>query len=184
MIILTPEHVYIDSDTDRVFPGVTSVIKDAGLMGYMPGDEWYLERGTAVHEATALWDRGVLDEDSLDPQIAPFLASWKQYRADTGFAPKLIEEIFVDPIFGYAGTIDRDGLDIKSGSPAKWYVLQNAAYWHSPIVNKGPWQTVFLRENGSYKVVVYAPQELYEAFQVFTAALTLNAWKTRNGLLK
>jgi len=185
MIVCTSDHTYVDDATGRTYPGVTQIIYEAGLMGYMPGDDWYMTRGTLVHECTAMWDCGILWEEALDPALTGFLAAWKRYRADTGFtpAPDFIERICFDPVLGYAGTIDRDGLDIKAGVPTKWFLIQAAAYWHSPEVNKGPWRTVFLREEGTYKVIVYNPQDLYRAFQVFTAALTLYAWKAQNGLL-
>jgi len=179
MILLTPDHTYIDDATGQAFPGVTSVIREAGLMGYMPGDDWYMTRGTLVHECTALFDQGMLDEDALDPALVGFLVAWKKYRADTGFtpAPDFIERICFDPVLGYCGTLDRDGLDIKAGVPTKWFLIQAAAYWHSPEVNKGPWQSVYLHDDGTYKVKVYAPQKLYAAFQVFCAALTVTNWK-------
>ena len=179
MIVCTPEHTYIDSDTDRVYPGVTSIIKDAGLMGWLPNDDYYLKRGTWVHEACALWDRGLLEESDLAPGLVGFVAAWKKYRADTGLtpAPDFIERIGFDPVLGYCGTLDRNGLDIKAGAPCAWHILQAAAYWHFAGSSKAPWHSVYLRDDGGYAVRVYSPQELYAAFGVFCAALTVANWR-------
>jgi len=183
MIGLTPDHLYVDDETGRTYPGVTSIIKDVGLMGYLPDyDDYYLKRGTYVHEATALWDRGLLEENDLAPGLVWFLAAWKKYRGDTGFtpAPDFIERICFDPVLGYCGTVDRDGVDLKSGVPCAWHVLQASGYWHFAGSTKAPWQSVYLHDDGTYKVKVYAPQELYAAFGVFCAALTLYNWKREN----
>jgi hypothetical protein len=130
-----------------------------------------------------MFDEGVLDEDALDSALVGFLAAWKKYRADTGFtpAPDFIERICFDPVLGYAGTIDRDGLDIKAGAPCKWHSVQCAGYWHF-AGTKAPWQSVYLHDDGTYKIKVYSPAELYAAFQVFCGALTVTNWKREHGI--
>ncbi len=184
MIILTEDHRYIDEETGREFPGVTATIRSAGLMGWTPNDDWYMERGTAVHAATAMSDRGTLDQDNLDPQIAPYLEAWKAYRRDTGYVPTQIEQIVSDLTIGYCGTMDRDGLDIKTGAAAKWHILQAAAYWHTDELrtDRTTWQSVYLQDDGKYKLAVYRASELHAAFRVFCAALQINQWKKENGI--
>jgi hypothetical protein len=184
MIFLTDDHRYVDAETGAEYPGVTSTIFRAGLMGFVPSDNWYLQRGTAVHEATELYDYGVLDESTVDLRIMPYLDAWKKYRADTGFAPdpNFIERIGVDEVLRYAGTLDRNGLDIKSGAPAPWHILQAAAYWHLDVANKAPWHAVYLHDDGTYKIKVYSPAELYAAFGVFCGALTVFNFKRENGI--
>jgi hypothetical protein len=182
MIILAEDHRYIDTDTGRVYPSVTQTIRDAGLMGYMPEDDWYLERGTAVHAATALWDRGELDEDTVDPAVAPYLDAWKRYRADMRDPDigLMIEQIVYDPIVGYAGTMDRAGIDIKTGTSCPWHIVQCAAYHYACPIRPPQWQSVYLSDDGKYKVQVYKPSELFAAFKIFSAALQLNQWRKDN----
>jgi len=183
MITLTEDHRYVN-EVGREYPGVTSVIRTAGLMGWMPDDDWYLDRGHAVHSACELWDKGTLDEDALDPQIRPYLDAWRAYRRDTGYHAENVEEIeqlVCNPVVGYCGKIDRPGLDIKTGAPTKWHILQAAAYWHA-LKTRGEWHSVYLRDDGTYKLVIYRASELQAAFKVFCAALIVTTWAKENGI--
>lgn len=182
MIILTGDHRYIDTDTGREYPSVTATIRDAGVMGWVTEDAYYAERGKEVHKTTALWDKWLLDEDSVDPQIVPYLDAWKAYRCNVPTKPDCIEEIVSDLVVGYCGTIDRDGLDIKTGAPAKWHILQAAAYWHARPYRQVGWTSVYLQDDGKYKLIIYKPSELQAAFKVFCAALQINQWKRENRL--
>lgn len=183
MITLTADHRYVDTKTGLEWPGVTSIIRVAGLMGYVPDDQWYAERGSAIHEATALYDKGILDEDTLDPQIVPYLSAWKRYRADNpNWEPDGIERLVHDPIVGYCGTIDRIGIDIKTGVHCKWHIVQAAAYWHAFTPRMLSWNTVHLRDNGNYYLGIYSAFQLNAAWRIFCAALTVAKFKQENGI--
>lgn len=150
---------------------VTEVIQAFGIIRESNDSEWYMERGSAIHLATEYYDMGTLDESDLDPQLVGYLEAWKKYRADTGYNPKYIEKPLLHSIFGYCGKLDRDGLDIKSGAPAKWHILQAAAYNELEIDSKlkldSGFHTVYLQENGSYKVKLYTALELFAAKKDF-----------------
>ena len=182
MITLTTDHRYID-ESGREYPGVTTVIRDAGLMGYIPNDDWYSERGTAVHLATALYDRNDLDESTVDPQIVGYLNAWKLYRRDLmpAVATEYIEVLLHNSVSGYCGTMDRYALDIKTGVKCAWHVIQAAAYWQA-IGRTRPlsWQSVYLREDGRYTVETYDPVSLTRAFNTFNHALPIYNWKKEN----
>ena len=187
MIILTDDHRYIDDDTGQEYPSVTKVIQSAGLMGWMPQGEYYLERGSFVHEATALDDQGLLDESTVDPVVAPYLEAWRRYRAESGFVPELIERSFLHPTYRYCGTIDRDGLDIKTGAPCKWHILQAAAYYALMRGNSIPrvssitrWVSVYLKPDGTYNTHIYPLADLVREFVTFTSALNIHNWKWEN----
>lgn len=108
----------------EVVPSVTGILKP--LQDFSSVPEPVLEAasnfGTAVHLACELWDKGVLDEDLLDPALAPYLAGWKQFSADHSVEWLMVEEQVYHPGLRYAGTLDRYGivsgirtvLDIKS----------------------------------------------------------------------
>ena len=60
----------------EIIPSVTQILKREG---FCPGldfiDPWYLKRGSYVHKATELFDKGTLNEDSLSHEIMPYLES-------------------------------------------------------------------------------------------------------------
>lgn len=120
------------------FPGcmsVTEVISASGLIaGTQYISDWYLNRGSAVHLATALYDKGTLDETTVDPAIAGALASWKRYREV--YTPTHIELSLSDPIYKLCGTMDRLPLaDIKGPNKSAWQRAQLSGYWHLCRVN-------------------------------------------------
>ena len=182
-IELTEDHRYIN-DAGVEFPGVTGTIGDAGYMGWLPRDQYYLDRGTAVHLATELDDQGVLDESSVDPVVAPFLDAWRAYRRDTHREFLFFEKQLYHPTFGYCGTLDRDGLDIKTGCEYKWHKVQAAAYLQLMLVNGYPlpdkWISVYLKQDGKYNTRPYDILTLLREFQAFTSALVTANWKREN----
>jgi len=167
-------------------PSVTQVLKAEGFINTDFIDPWYAERGTAVHKATELFDLGTLDESSLDPRIVGYLEAWKKYRRDTGYTPDpdMIERRMYHPTLKYAGTIDRPGLDIKSGSPEPWHVIQAAGYEDLMLANTDDvsrgWSMIYLKEDGTYKVKPYSAIELYQARRIFHAALACYNYKRNN----
>jgi hypothetical protein len=128
--------------------------------------------------ATALDDQGILDESSVDPAVAPHLEAWRKFRRESGFSPKAIEQIVQHPTYRYCGTIDRDGIDIKTGGPCKWHIIQAAAYQRAS--NALTWRSVYLMPTGLYTTHVYHPIELMQAWGVFQAALVTYNWKKEN----
>lgn len=182
-LILTEDHRYFDNDIE--FPGVTTVIREAGLMGsWQPQDlEWYFQRGTAIHEATALYDQGILDKSTIDPRIQGYLDAWKKFRTDTGHGSAFIEKSLCHPLYKYCGTLDRDELDIKSGNSQPWHLIQGAAYCALRNTTLIPvWSTIYLQEDGNYKVISYKPKEILDAFKIFLAALAIYNWRKNNNV--
>ena len=165
----------------KLLDNVTSVIREAGFMpSYTPADlEWYLERGRAIHKATELYDKGELDESTVDPRIFGYLKSWKTLNFK--YHPQHIEMPLCDPIYGYAGTIDRlPLLDIKSGQPEKWHRIQLGAYYGLCRANltvkefppAAAGMCVYLQEDGSApKVITHKYTDLHDALKIFHAAL-------------
>ena len=156
---------------------VTEVIQASGLMpecDYI--DEWYMNRGTAVHLATALYDKGTLDERTVDPVIRGSLESWKKYR--DGYTPSSIERTLYDPVYGLCGTVDRLALlDIKGPVKSKWQVIQIAAYWHLCRVNglghecRAPKIVHLDPDGGLPKVDTFTTLQMMEASKEFLTLL-------------
>jgi len=117
-------------------PRVTEVITSCILpeTNYHP---YYAERGTAVHKAIYYDNLGVLDEQSVNDLIAPYLEQYRRFVQD--FQPKIVlaEARLVSPTYGFRGTpdivaLDEDGrllvIDVKTGSKQAWHIVQMAAY--------------------------------------------------------
>lgn len=89
-------------------PSVTQVLM---AEGFIEGIEWvdpvYLTRGTYVHKATELYDRHDLDESILDNELRSYLEAYKRAKAEIGFKIIDIEVKRYNPLYGYAGIIDR-----------------------------------------------------------------------------
>ena len=172
---------------DRRLPSVTYILKHF-IPRYMC-DEWYLDRGTAVHKATELYDKETLDPESVDPQIEGYLRAWIRFREDYEFIPEHIELQAYHPVYMYAGIIDRIGksgedrvlLDIKTGEPSKSDRLQIAGGYYSMVTdNITICHPLYLHSDGTYdKPRAYSRNEIREAQNAWLSMVT-----TFNFLLK
>ena len=145
------EHIYTlhsDDGTKRQLPSNTGIINEAGL-GFqseaVPAHidlAWYGDRGTKIHLACDYYDDGVLDWDSLAPEIEPFLKSYALGKEHLGFKVREKETVVWDEHERFAGKLDRivdfpqpvnefgilAQIDIKSGQPHKFHGYQTAGY--------------------------------------------------------
>ena len=182
-LILTDQHEYFLGD--RKIDGLTASIKEAGLI--RGGGESYMTRGTAIHLATQFYDKGSLDESTVDSQIHGYLESWKRFRQDQNFTPSHVEWAIYHPEIMVAMTIDRlpGPLDIKSGAPEPWHVLQIAAQWSALLSHglrdfvKSPMDVYLDPDGGPPKIKLYNIAELKEAYQVYSSMLYFLRWKRR-----
>ena len=186
-------HNYAVGETKLVL-SVTQVIKSEGLMGDTTHwSDFARDRGTMVHTVTEWYDKGTLDEGTLDPQLLPYLTAYKKFKEHQDPHWLVVEGMRCDLTLRYAGTVDRAGrimastfpvvLDIKSGSPAKWHSIQLAAY--KRLVAKDlpegiVWRFVlYLRVDGTYKLDKLTMDDS-EDWEVFSCALTLANYKRRH----
>ena len=92
-------------------PGVTKVLKNAGLIDFSMVPASILERafkfGTAVHLATELDDRNNLDMATLDAPLLPYVNAWRKFKKDVGCKVLSIEERVYSGKYRYCGTLDR-----------------------------------------------------------------------------
>lgn len=173
-------HTYTVDGTQ--YPSVTTVLKSAGLID----TKWFTEegrdRGTYVSQATAWWELNQLDNDSLDPELEPYLSAWVQFLHDSEIDVQQIEHPVCHPM-GFAGTPDRvvfhptlgsTVIDIKTGGKSTWHALQLAAYAEC----LGPRfcrMNVYLSPD-CYSVYIHdTPQQ--RDFDVFRCALGIHNWK-------
>ena len=109
------EGIVFDPDTHTAtvngdpFRSVTTILRDAEMTPdfYQWLDPWYLTRGKYVHLASELYDKGTLDESTVDDTIKPYLEAYKTFRRD--FSAKItgIEVMLYHPVYRYFGIVDR-----------------------------------------------------------------------------
>lgn len=175
----------------RQLPSVTAILTAVGAID----SDWYTDaskrRGTWVHEATALLDRGELDADEAQvrtPEYWPYVAAYQAFLKDAQPDICDVECRVHDDLYGYAGTLDRtlflNGrwslLDLKTGSPARWHRLQTAAYARLRL-NDGRTPdryVLYLKPDGTYRLSEPCTDRQDEA--IFLSAVTWAAW-TRGG---
>lgn len=150
---------------------------------------FYLNRGSMIHLATALYDHGKLDRDSVDSRIEGFLKAWIRFREEQGGKVTAIEQRVEDKKRGYRGTLDRiiTGsklypighllIDIKTNEASVYTKLQTMAYAMAQRrkVRRG---AVSLFENGFYKFSYYDNDA--EDGAAWNACLLLNRWVQKN----
>lgn len=183
MITLDANHVY--RDAGKVIPGVTSILREAGLIDTAWFNEYSRLRGELVHQACALYDRDDLDMDTLDPVLTPFVNAWIKFRKDTGFQVMATEELVYNPIRVYAGTLDVRGLlgsdpviiDRKTGAAQPWAALQLAAYADCFEMHYKRF-VIELDDAGKYRLIEHKDRS---DIKVFLAALSVVNWRKNNG---
>jgi len=158
-------------------PSVTKVMKEAGIIDTSFYNEAGAKRGTYVHLACELYDKGTLDEETLDPALVPYLDAWKLYKSDTGLVLDLIEKP-LSSMLGFAGMLDRTGrmdgrkwvIDIKSGAVSWWAGVQMAAYKIMVEEMRGNEQSIYsrtvvqLKPNGKYSEQQFLGREDRKVF--------------------
>jgi hypothetical protein len=155
MIFNEQTHTFICNG--EVIPSVTQILKANRMTpeGYEFIDPWYLTRGTYIHKATEFYDKGTLDEDSLEPAIIPYVDAYKVAMRDNAWKVTGIEKKLWHPKLKYAGIIDR----IIAGNTC--YAL------HLKPENKVPYKFEEVKD-------------IRGAFNVFLSALNIFNWKANN----
>lgn len=155
------------------FSGVAKAVLDAKR-----------DLGQRVHLACQLSDEDDLDEASVEPDVAPYLAAWRKFRRETGAQVLLNEVQVAEPMLLYAGTLDR----VLLLNGAKWLVdlktcistpiavgPQTAAYQRAlgdaSVTHRG---ALRLRPDGTYRLDALTGADDWACFM---ACLTLHRFK-------
>ncbi len=174
----------------RVVPSVTTVLGILTDFGAVPAEVLAraAEFGTHVHQACALWTRGILDEAALDPALAPYLAQWQRFVVESGAEIRDSELMVYHRGLQYAGTLDvlaewRNGLciiDIKTGAVPRTVGAQTEAYrraYESQECGVMPRRRYCVQLTAdAYKVHSLTDPGDFALFQS-----CLNVWRFRNG---
>lgn len=181
---LSEDHVYTLGK--RVLPGVTEIVKAAGLSGLEGIPEHQLkkaaDRGTDVHRACELLDGKRLDWGTVSEEVAGYVYSWMAFKEGMQVEIVQNEQVAYHPTLMYAGKPDRvvrrrgvlGVLDIKSGAAMRSHHLQAEAY--KRLVDVAPGWIVYLRADGKMPVVD-GPVYDVAAWMAFQAALNVWNWK-------
>lgn len=96
----------------KKLPNVTSILAPLSTYAGVPQHilETAAERGNYVHKACEMLIWETLDEDSLSEESKPYIAAFKKFLADTGFAAEQTEERIFHKTLLYAGTLDIGGV--------------------------------------------------------------------------
>ena len=132
----------------REMPSVTTILRGLDDFSSVPAHrlEAARDRGTRVHTACNLAVLGTLDENTVDDEVAPYLAQFRKFLRESRFIPTLTECRVYDESLWYAGTLDLFGdlpgcmdvqIDIKSGAMPRSVGPQTAAYAHAMLARHG-----------------------------------------------
>ncbi|MBU1082470.1 MAG: hypothetical protein KKB59_18435, partial [Spirochaetes bacterium] len=155
-VVFTEEgHIYT-LDGSRL-PSVTGILKAEGFIDDRFYDEYSRTRGTYVHKATHLDDTGELDEETLDPVIAPYVEGWRKFKRESGFCVEKSEVPMCSKTYRYAGTPDVIG-HFPTGN------IKRAA--------------VELHDDGTYKLITYTDRQ---DANLWLSILAVHNWKNNHG---
>lgn len=183
---------------ERVLPSVTQILAAVGLSDFSAPHftEAVRDRGSMVHAAIMLDNEGDLDEETLDPQLVPYLSGWRRFLQESCATIEFWEQRLCDPDLGVAGTLDgvillegasgrtrRVIVDVKRGHyPSA--SIQLAAYQHmayalypKPVVFERA--VVELPGDGNYRVHTFTDHLDRTTWQ---AAVRLYQWRAQHGL--
>jgi hypothetical protein len=137
------------------------------------------QRGNAVHLATEFYDDGDLDEQSLDPEIVPYVQAWRTFRRESGFIVERSEVRVWSERHRFAGTVDAIGtmrgrrIMVEKKTTAQLHpatAIQVSAYCRAynsavaPAERVRECYSVWLRRDGTYRFKFYDPLEHWAMF--------------------
>lgn len=175
-----------------VVPSVTEILRPLTDFGRIPPEVLAAKAdlGTRVHLACQLHDEDDLDEASVEPDVAPYLAGYRKFLAETRAQVVLNEQIVFHAGFNYCGTLDR----VMQMDRLRWLVdlktcfttpmsagPQTAAYMraldvpeHSLVHRRA---ALRLRPDGTYRL---DPLDNANDWSTFLACLTLRSFKEQH----
>lgn len=186
----------------RVIPNNTSILDDQGVSDISGIPEERLKYksalGLAVHYCIHLHESGNLDEDSIDPRIAPYFSAYKKFCEVNRFEPRHTELMLYSAKWQFCTTIDLQGpltlggveseslIEIKNvwamqPSCAIQTAAQQIAFEENHDIKIKKRYGLQLKPSGNYELIPYTdPNDK----QIFLAALTVYKWREQHGLVK
>lgn len=175
---------------------VTAILSECGLREWPAGvpveqREFYLQRGSAIHKATALLDKGTLDWSKLDDRILPYVRAYERFRKEMGGTVIATELQIENKALGYVGTLDviikgcalyPSGnvlFDKKTTQADVFTRLQTTGYvlGQKKKLKRG---FIALRSDGTYRAGIYDNDASDKV--AWIACVKLANWKERNNV--
>ena len=172
------------------YPSVTEILKEEGFMPNAEWiNEWYLDRGTYVHRAIQLYNKGELLEKDLDERLAPYLDAWRQFKANSQIEIIESEKMVYSKVWHYAGRLDifckingGDSIsDLKSGVVDAATALQLAGYAKSFENYYGIKRFGLSLKGGRPSIV---PFTNFDDFKIWDCLVSLYHYKMNHGIIK
>lgn len=192
------------------WPGVSEILTEAGFGSPRKTPTQAMALGSIVHDITAGADRLRMNgNERLVPEyldrtltatdasgtslafIEKAVWAWESFLEDNEYTVEAVEALVVNPVYGYAGTIDRllakpDGrlilVDIKTGKRFPTHALQLAAY-REALAHAGILAVDYAFYTDEPPETSWHRFDDIEARAVFRAAVTLYQWRKSHKLL-
>lgn len=171
----------------RIIPSVTQILADMGFIDSTWFTEYARQRGDFVHRIIKWYCNSVLDDDSVDSLLMPYLDAWIQFVKDSKFHSISVEiPVFSEP-YQFAGTPDHVGLindmkcvlDVKTGAIDTVVGLQLAGYrLLCGGISTHQRYALQLTNKGKYKLTQFKDRQDIE---VFLSALSCWHWQKNHG---
>lgn len=172
-------HEYTDNK-GRIVLSVTQTLRAAGLID----DRWYNEEsremGSAVHELCQWYASGCRKDRTNRPldglMYVNSFARWMRERQVYAISAETVLDIVIDGQhrggkYDLLAEIDhrRVLIDIKTGTKAKWHIVQLAAY--ALGINPDCAMDLYLKSDGTYTERWLTPFELLSGVRQFRDAV-------------
>lgn len=182
-------HRYYDEQGE--LPSVTKILRAEGITPSYDGvDPFPALRGIYIHALCEAIDKDEPLElikppegTALTPEdVEGYLDGYRAYMAESGAVWSHSELALSDPVYRYAGRIDRlPLLDIKTGAVGSGEPLQLAAYWGlakmNNIASGNDGRFLYLMENGKYRLDTV--KDVPRLHRIFLAVKTTYDYKRR-----
>jgi hypothetical protein len=168
---------------------VTEILDLAGVTDFQFCTEEGKWKGSEVHRATELLDRGRLK--SMPDHIAGHVTAYRRFKIECHFVPEKIEISCSNKLYRVRGRADRTGmlnghrcvLDLKNGAIQPAVDLQLALYGEA--IDPDAWWdriAVQLLADGNYRVRRIDRMSYRADLATAHAAVRLAFWKREKGL--
>jgi PD-(D/E)XK nuclease superfamily len=168
---------------------VTEILDLAGVTDHQFCTDEGKWKGSEVHRATELLDRGRLR--SFPDTIGGHLYAYKKFKTECGFVPEKVEVSCVNKLYRVRGRADRVGflvgrrcvLDLKNGAIQPAVDLQLALYGEA--IDPDVWWdriAVQLLADGTYRARRIDRMSYRADLATAHAAIRLAHWKREKGI--
>ena len=171
-----------------ILPGVTLILESGGLKEPYASISGTTGKGTRIHHYSEYMDQDDLDWSVVSDTDKPYVEAYADFKAKTGFKPRLIESPQHSHQYGYATVIDREGdldgvptlLEIKTFPKQRWWGVQlKGQQLTMPMMEVGVYAlyALELRKSGRWKLHDFGQN--IDDYDAFKACLQIYKWRNK-----